>query len=136
MAIPGSLKNIYKSLNSAKLEHKFNPPNHGDLTRWSQQGILLLNTGLTVEKNVANGHKDKIPWSNFTNCLIESISHKLDKVVFILWGNDSRAKRSLINNKKHKIIEANHPSPLSANKPDRKTQKTFFDSDCFTECEK
>lgn len=108
--IPPSLKNIYKEISS---ETGFAMPNHGDLTGWATQGVLLLNTVLTVRKGQANSHKNK-GWEAFTDGIIKKISEKKQKVVFLLWGANARSKKALIDTKKHLVLETVHPSPLSA----------------------
>lgn len=108
--IPPSLKNIYKEISS---ETGFAMPNHGDLTGWATQGVLLLNTVLTVRKGQANSHKNK-GWEAFTDGIIKKISEKKQNVVFLLWGANARSKKALIDTKKHLILETVHPSPLSA----------------------
>lgn len=108
--IPPSLKNIYKEISS---ETGFAMPNHGDLTGWATQGVLLLNTVLTVRKGQANSHKNK-GWEAFTDGIIKKISDKKQKVVFLLWGANARSKKALIDTKKHLVLETVHPSPLSA----------------------
>ncbi len=107
--LPPSLKNIYKELNS-----DLNVPisSNGDLTKWAKQGVLLLNTVLTVREGQPNSHK-KCGWELFTDEVIKLISQKNSPVVFILWGANARAKKQLISSKHH-IIESAHPSPLSA----------------------
>ena len=108
--IPPSLKNIYKEISS---ETGFAMPNHGDLTGWATQGVLLLNTVLTVRKGQANSHKNK-GWEAFTDGIIKKISDKKQNVVFLLWGANARSKKALIDTKKHLVLETVHPSPLSA----------------------
>ena len=108
--IPPSLKNIYKEISS---ETGFTMPNHGDLTGWAKQGVLLLNTVLTVRKGQANSHKNK-GWEFFTDGIIKKISEKKKNVVFLLWGANARSKKALIDTKKHLVLETVHPSPLSA----------------------
>ena len=110
--IPPSLKNIYKELHS-DLGHPI--PNHGYLQRWAEEGVLLLNTVLTVEKGIAASHKG-IGWETFTNRIIEKLNEREKPVVFILWGKHAQAKEELIRNKQHYIIKSPHPSPFSANK--------------------
>lgn len=108
--IPPSLKNIYKEISS---ETGFAMPNHGDLTGWATQGVLLLNSVLTVRKGQANSHKNK-GWEFFTDGIIKKISDKKQNVVFLLWGANARSKKALIDTKKHLVLETVHPSPLSA----------------------
>ncbi len=107
--MPPSLRNIFKELESDLGIKRTNT----DLSDWSKQGIFLLNTVLTVEKDKANSHKD-IGWEIFTDYVIKEINDKLNNVVFILWGRQARDKKRLITNKNHYIIESAHPSPLSA----------------------
>ena len=106
---PPSLKNIFKEL-EADLKIK---RENTDLSDWAKQGVFLLNTVLTVEKDKANSHKE-IGWEIFTDFVIKKISDELNNVVFILWGRYARNKKVLIDTKKHFIIESAHPSPLSA----------------------
>ncbi len=107
---PPSLKNIFKELYS---DLNITPPKSGDLTKWAERGVLLLNTTLTVREGQANSHKD-CGWTWFTNEVISLISKKESPVVFILWGANARSKKSLIDTSKHFIVESAHPSPLSA----------------------
>lgn len=107
---PPSLVNIYKELQS---DIGFVIPTHGELTSWAKQGVLLLNTVLTVRKGVANSHKGK-GWEIFTDQIIKELNKKETPVVFLLWGANARKKAELITNKSHKILETVHPSPLSA----------------------
>ncbi|SPF40287.1 Uracil-DNA glycosylase [Candidatus Desulfosporosinus infrequens] len=109
---PKSLQNIFKELQS---DLGCTLPNHGSLRKWAEQGVLLLNTSLTVEEGKPNSHQNK-GWEKFTNKIISLINEKTDPVVFILWGNNARSKKELINNPKHLIIESAHPSPLSASR--------------------
>jgi len=111
--IPPSLRNIYKELESDITE--FKKPNHGNLQCWAMQGVLLLNTSLTVIKDKANSHS-KIGWQQFTNKVIESISNQNEKVVFILWGKNAQDKMEFINPNKHCVLKSVHPSPLSASR--------------------
>lgn len=107
---PPSLKNIYKEINS---ELGIAPPSHGELTKWAKQGILLLNTVLTVRKGQANSHKNK-GWETFTDNIIKKVNEKDSPVVFILWGANAKQKIPFITNPIHKILTSAHPSPLSA----------------------
>ena len=108
--IPPSLKNIYK-----ELKDDLNIENlHGDLTKWNKQGVLLLNRSLTVREGKSNSHKKM--WNGFMEKVIEYINEKKSNCVFILWGNDAKKLKKLINNDKHLILEGTHPSPLGANK--------------------
>ena len=108
--IPPSLVNIYKELND-DLGVKI--PEHGDLTSWAKQGVLLLNATLTVREGMANSHRD-IGWSIFTDDVIKALDKSDNPIVFILWGANARAKKQYVTNKNHMIIESAHPSPLSA----------------------
>ena len=108
--IPPSLKNIYKELNS---EYGCYIPNNGYLKKWAEQGVLLLNTVLTVEKDKPTSHQGK-GWETFTDRIIEEIDKKDDPVVFLLWGNFAKSKKALLNNSKHLVLESPHPSPFSA----------------------
>ena len=111
--IPPSLRNIFKEL---KNEYEdFEIPNNGCLMPWVEEGVLLLNATLTVEKDKANSHKN-IGWQNFTDKIIELINEKEEPVVFLFWGNFAISKRILITNPKHLILESVHPSPLSASR--------------------
>ncbi|MDR1774287.1 MAG: uracil-DNA glycosylase [Clostridioides sp.] len=112
VAIPPSLRNIYKELNS---DLGCYIPNNGVLTSWAQQGVLLLNTVLTVRAHQANSHKN-IGWEILTDKIIEILNQREDPVIFVLWGANARKKNILINTQKHFILESPHPSPLSANR--------------------
>lgn len=107
--IPPSLQNMYKELQA---DLGIAPPNHGDLTQWTKQGIFLLNAMLTVEKNKAGSHQ-KIGWQTFTDRVIQRLSEQREGLVFLLWGNFARKKATLIDKEKHCILEAAHPSPLA-----------------------
>ena len=108
--IPPSLVNIYKELQD---DIGCYIPNNGYLESWTKQGVLLLNTVLTVRAHEANSHRN-IGWEIFTNKIISLLNDRTDPIVFILWGNPSIAKTKLITNKQHFIITSPHPSPLSA----------------------
>lgn len=108
--IPPSLQNIYKELHD---DMGCEIPNHGYLIDWAKQGVLLLNTVLTVRAHQANSHKGQ-GWEYLTDSIIEKLNSKDEPVVFILWGANARSKKSLITSPKHMIIESVHPSPLSA----------------------
>ena len=110
--IPPSLLNIYKELNS---DLGCYIPNNGYLKKWADQGVLLLNTSLTVRAGEANSHKN-IGWEIFTDRIISLVNEKEDPVVFLLWGNNAIKKKNLITNKKHLILTSAHPSPLSASR--------------------
>lgn len=107
---PPSLRTIYKEL----LEdvEDFEKPNHGNLEKWADQGVFLLNAFLTVEHKKAGSHQ-KIGWGNFTDAVIQKISDERKGVVFMLWGAFAKKKASLIDGSKHLILEAAHPSPLA-----------------------
>lgn len=109
---PPSLVNIYKELHS---DLNCYIPNNGYLKKWADQGVLLLNTVLTVRAGEANSHKNK-GWEEFTTKVIKVLNEKQTPVVFILWGNNAISKESLITNPKHLIIKSVHPSPLSASR--------------------
>lgn len=111
---PPSLKNIFKELNS-DLGIKPPPHNYGNLVSWAQQGVLLLNSTLTVRQGQPNSHA-KIGWQKFTNNAIRLLNDQTNPIVFVLWGNFSREKKSLITNESHFIIESAHPSPFSCTK--------------------
>ena len=111
IAIPPSLVNIYKEL-SEDIEG-FVIPKTGCLEKWAKQGVLLLNTSLTVRANMANSHSN-IGWQYFTDRVIELLNGREKPVVFLLWGGNARRKKSLITNSRHLVLEAAHPSPLSA----------------------
>ncbi len=108
--IPPSLSNIFKEI---KQDIGVNAPKNGDLTRWSNQGVLLLNATLTVEAQQAGSHQNQ-GWEIFTNAVIQQLSKKKEGIVFMLWGSYARRKSLLIDKKKHIILQATHPSPLSA----------------------
>jgi len=115
--IPPSLINIFKEIESNKLqntEQNNKIIQNGNLTRWARQGVLLLNSNLTVQQNKPNSHKNK--WDFFTDAIISYISINCNNIVFMLWGNFAKNKAKLINKEKHLILKANHPSPLSANR--------------------
>ncbi len=107
------IKNIYKEIKNEFIN--FNIPKHGCLKKWSRQGILLLNSILTVEENKPLSHKN-IGWEKFTNNIILYINKYLNNIIFVLWGNYAKKKIKLINKKKHIILYSSHPSSLSANK--------------------
>lgn len=110
---PPSLRNIFKEI---KLEYPdYHIPKSGNLMPWVKQGVFLLNAVLTVEEGKANSHANR-GWERFTDAVIKKIGAKEEPVVFMLWGNSARSKKSLISNPKHLVLEAVHPSPLSANR--------------------
>ena len=108
--IPPSLVNIYKEL---KDDVGTSIPLHGDLSKWARQGVLLLNTVLTVRAHEANSHANK-GWEILTDEIIRQVNNKEDPVVFLLWGRNARNKKALVTNPKHLVLECAHPSPLSA----------------------
>jgi len=128
ITIPPSLVNINKNL--VKFKHKSKMPTSGDLTHWANQGVLLLNTTLTVQAKCPNGHE--VYWKTITDAWIKYISDNTDKIVFMLWGAPSLKKLNLIDANKHKILMSSHPSPLSANNKLRQ-YGSFMDSDNFGE---
>ncbi|PAE17641.1 uracil-DNA glycosylase [Virgibacillus sp. 7505] len=121
VAIPRSLVNIYKELAD---DIGCPIPTHGNLKRWAEQGVLLLNTALTVEAHQAASHRGK-GWEHFTDRVIESLNEKPDPVVFILWGKHAQEKQKLIDTEKHYTLTSVHPSPLSA-------RRGFFGSKPFS----
>lgn len=108
--IPPSLQNIYKELYN---DLGIPPKNTGNLTGWAKEGVLLLNSTLTVEKDKANSHQG-LGWQYFTDYVIKVLNLSEKPIVFILWGNFARSKKVLITNPKHLILESPHPSPFSA----------------------
>lgn len=107
---PPSLVNIFKEL---KADLGCEIPKSGDLTKWAKEGVLLLNTALTVRAHRANSHKD-CGWTWFTDNVIKILSDRRENLVFILWGGNARSKKPLIDRSKHLVLECAHPSPLSA----------------------
>lgn len=120
--IPPSLQNIYKELEA---DTGIIPPTTGNLTKWAKQGVLLLNTVLTVEEGKANSHKGK-GWEIFTDTIIQALNDCPRPLVFVLWGKPAQQKKAMITNSRHLILEAPHPSPLSA-------YRGFFGSKPFTQ---
>lgn len=108
---PPSLVNMYKELHD---DIGFRIPNHGNLTNWAKQGVFLLNASLTVRAGEPMSHS-KIGWAQFTDAVIRKISEQKEHVVFMLWGKFAQEKKSLIDESKHLVLRAAHPSPLSAN---------------------
>lgn len=108
--VPPSLKNIYKELAD---DVGFVPPAHGCLEGWAKQGVFLLNTALTVRKGQPLSHRGK-GWEVFTDHVISLLSAREKPMVFLLWGSNARSKKALIDRTKHLVLEAPHPSPLSA----------------------
>lgn len=119
--LPPSLKNIYKEMES---DLGIVPSKKGDLTKWAKEGVLLLNSTLTVIKDTPNSHS-KLGWDKFSDYVIRVLNEKETPVVFILWGNFARSKKSLITNSKHLVLESAHPSPFSA-------RNGFFGSKVFS----
>lgn len=109
VAVPPSLRNIYKELHT---DLACPIPKHGDLTKWAEQGVFLLNAALTVEKGLSNSHA-KSGWHTFTDAVIRKLSEEREGLVFMLWGNFAKQKSALINPFKHLVLEAAHPSPLA-----------------------
>ncbi|CAM4066928.1 uracil-DNA glycosylase [Flavobacterium antarcticum] len=109
--IPPSLRNIFKELNE---DLGTELPIFGSLERWAKQGVLLLNAGLTVEKDKANSHKN-MDWNVFTDAVIELINSEKEGVVFLLWGNFAHKKGAKIDGERHLVLQSSHPSPMSAN---------------------
>ncbi len=110
--IPPSLLNMYKEL---KDELGCYIPNNGYLEKWARQGVMLLNSSLTVRDGVANSHRNK-GWEQFTDRVVELLNEKNEPVIFMLWGNNAKEKLKLITNPEHVIMTAAHPSPLSASR--------------------
>lgn len=125
IALPPSLLNIYKELSD---DLHCDMPNNGYLKKWADQGVLLLNTVLTVVAGQANSHKN-MGWEYFTDRVIRLLNERTDPLVFILWGSHAQAKTSLITNQYHHIIKSPHPSPLSA-------PRGFFKSKPFSKANK
>ena len=123
MALPPSLQNIFKELSD---DLACPIPRNGDLSPWAEQGVLLLNTVLTVRAHQAFSHRG-IGWEEFTDATIEAIEEKEEPVVYILWGSPAQSKRKMIRQKKRLILTAPHPSPLSA-------YRGFFGSRPFSKC--
>ena len=110
--IPPSLVNIYKELQS---DCGCRIPNNGYLVKWAEQGVLLLNTVLTVRAHQANSHQGK-GWEQFTDAIIQAVNAQNRPIVYLLWGRPAQSKMSMLNNPKHKVLTAPHPSPLSAHR--------------------
>ena len=113
MNIAPSLRNIYKELHQDDVD--FTNPGHGHLENWAKQGVLLLNSVLTVEKNSPASHSNQ-GWEAFTDYVIKLLNEKKSNLVFLLWGAYANKKSELIDTKKHLILSAAHPSPFSAHK--------------------
>jgi uracil-DNA glycosylase len=112
VAVPPSLRNMYVEL---QRDLAFSPPRHGCLTRWAEQGVLLLNAVLTVEQGLANSHQGK-GWEGFTDSIIDTLNREREGLVFMLWGSYAQAKGRLIDTRRHCVLKAPHPSPLSAHR--------------------
>lgn len=123
VATPPSLENIYKEL-ADDLGCKI--PDNGYLVKWAEQGVLLLNTVLTVRAHQANSHRG-IGWEEFTDAAIKKLNEQDRAIVFMLWGKPAQQKKAMLTNKKHLILEAPHPSPLSA-------YRGFFGCRHFSKC--
>lgn len=109
---PPSLKNIFKEIETdLHIEY----PKSGNLERWAKQGVLLLNATLTVRAHQAGSHQNK-GWEQFTDAVIQAISHNRNDIIFLLWGGFAKKKSKLIDKSKHHILTSGHPSPLSANR--------------------
>ena len=110
--IPPSLQNIYREIAN---DVGGTIPQHGNLTHWATQGVLLLNSVLTVEENKPNSHKNK-GWENITKKIIELLNNRDSPVIFLAWGSNAKSLIKTVDSSKHYILSANHPSPLSANR--------------------
>lgn len=121
VAIPPSLQNIFKEINA---ELGCYIPNNGNLTKWAKQGVLMLNSVLTVEAGKPNSHKGK-GWEQITTAIIEMLNKREKPVVFLLWGANAKAIGKNINTSRHYVLTASHPSPMSAN------QGGWFGNGCF-----
>lgn len=119
--VPPSLVNIYRELHD---DLGCDIPNNGYLVKWAKQGVMLLNTVLTVRAHAANSHRG-IGWEEFTDAAIKVLNQQDRPIVFILWGRPAQTKKAMLNNPKHLILEAPHPSPLSA-------RRGFFGSKPFS----
>lgn len=114
--VPPSLQNIFKEIQEEYKDEYGTPINKDpDLTRWAEQGVLLLNASLSVKSGVANSHAD-YGWHQFTDAVIKAISENTEHVVFLLWGSFAGRKDELIDQEKHLVLKSPHPSPLSANR--------------------
>lgn len=123
VAPPPSLQNIFKELQS---DMGLPAPHSGCLIPWAKEGVLMLNTTLTVRRSQANSHS-KIGWTKFTDAIIQKLNDHEQPIVFLLWGSNARSKKALITNPNHLILETVHPSPLSAH-------QGFFGSRHFSQC--
>lgn len=120
---PPSLQNIFKELKS---DLGIDPPQNGTLTKWAEHGVLMLNTTLTVRRGQANSHKN-IGWTTFTDHVIQKLNEHEQPIVFLLWGANARSKKAFITAPQHLVLEAAHPSPLSA-------YNGFFGCRHFSKC--
>lgn len=120
---PPSLQNIYKELHD---EMNLYIPNNGFLTKWADQGVMMLNTVLTVRAHCANSHKG-IGWEEFTDAAIRALNEQDRPIVYMLWGSNAQSKERMLNNKKQLVLKAPHPSPLSA-------YRGFFGCNHFIKC--
>lgn len=112
IAIPPSLRNIYKEIDN---EYGATRRTHGDLTAWARQGVLLLNATLTVRESQPGSHQNK-GWETFTDAIIRAVNERHDHVVFMLWGSYAQKKGAVIDRRRHLVLTAPHPSPLSAHR--------------------
>lgn len=119
--LPPSLRNIFKELSD---DLKIPIPTSGDLSKWAKQGVLLLNTSLTVRAHQANSHQD-IGWKDFTDEAIKLLNDQKQQIIFVLWGKPAQSKKVFIDLSRHKVIESPHPSPLAA-------YRGFFNSKPFS----
>jgi uracil-DNA glycosylase len=110
--VPPSLRNIYKELAG---DVNFVPPKHGCLYEWAQQGVLLLNSVLTVEGSLAASHKGK-GWEKFTDSVVHQLNDEAENIVFVLWGNYAQKKGEMIDRQRHLVLQSPHPSPLSVSR--------------------
>jgi len=124
VSIPPSLRNIFRELNN---DLGIRIPSHGCLERWAEQGVLLLNTVLTVREGKANSHAKK-GWEEFTDAVLRSVNDQEKSVVFMLWGSPAQKKAELVDEERHYVIRTSHPSPLGATK----TASPFLGSKCFS----
>jgi uracil-DNA glycosylase len=129
ISIPPSLRNIFKELHSDLGKPV---PDNGNLTSWAEQGVLLLNATMTVEEGKAGSHQ-KLGWEKFTDAVIETINEGKENVVFLLWGAFAQIKGKKIDNSKHFVLKAKHPSPLSANFGGWFGQKHFSQANSYLE---
>eukprot|EP00656_Telonema_subtile_P021530 TRINITY_DN22569_c0_g1_i1.p1 TRINITY_DN22569_c0_g1~~TRINITY_DN22569_c0_g1_i1.p1 ORF type:complete len:320 (-),score=78.61 TRINITY_DN22569_c0_g1_i1:43-1002(-) len=126
---PPSLRNVYKELEGDNdVDFSTPSPLHGNLTKWAEQGVLLLNAVMTVRKAEANSHKGQ-GWEKFTDAVVSAINSKKEGVVFLLWGKPAQTKGAKLNKSKHKVLTSVHPSPLSAS-------RGWFGCQHFSKCNK